>query len=354
MRHKKLAAPLIKSLIFVAFTGLATTILAVSIAQVNVGATHSYSARFTDASGLHSGDSVRIAGVQIGRVDKVGVTDRRLAKVTFSIEKDRTLPATVTATIKYVNLVGQRYVELDRGAGAAGVGAGAQGELRPGATIPVERTKPALDLTELFNGFRPLMQALSPGDVNKLADSIIQVFQGEGSTMETLLSTVGSLTSTLASKDQVIGQVVGNLNSVIEDLNGRSDKVVSLVTTLRRLVSGLAEDRGPIGEAIGALDDLTQSTAGLLQDGRAPLKKDVDRLGWLSQNLADESDTVEKFLNTLPVKMQAIGRLGSYGSWMNLYLCEADLKGVTYKKYEGETPLPDPTGIPATAQRCKP
>lgn len=351
MRHRKLAGPLIKSLIFVAFTGLATTILAVSIAQVNVGATRSYSARFTDASGLHSGDSVRIAGVQIGRVDKVGVTDRRFAKVTFSIEKDRTLPASVTATIKYVNLVGQRYVELDRGVGAPG--AGAQGELRPGATIPVERTKPALDLTELFNGFRPLMQALSPGDVNKLADSIIQVFQGEGSTMETLLSTVGSLTSTLASKDQVIGQVVGNLNSVIDDLNGRSDKVVGLVTTLRRLVSGLAEDRGPIGEAIGALDDLTQSTAGLLQDGRAPLKKDVDRLGRLSQNLADESATVEKFLNTLPVKMQAIGRLGSYGSWMNLYLCEADLKGVTYKQYPDAKPSP-PTGIPVTAQRCKP
>jgi phospholipid/cholesterol/gamma-HCH transport system substrate-binding protein len=346
MRHKKLAGPLIKSLIFVAFTGLATTILAVSIAQVNVGATRSYSARFTDASGLHAGDSVRIAGVQIGRVDKVGVTDRRLAKVTFSIEKDRTLPASVTATIKYVNLVGQRYVELDRGAGA-------QGELRPGATIPVERTKPALDLTELFNGFRPLMQALSPGDVNKLADSIIQVFQGEGSTMETLLSTVGSLTSTLASKDQVIGQVVGNLNSVIEDLNGRSDKVVSLVTTLRRLVSGLAEDRGPIGEAIGALDDLTQSTAGLLQDGRAPLKKDVDRLGRLSKNLADEQATVQKFLDTLPVKMQAIGRLGSYGSWMNLYLCEADLSGVTYKPYPDSSPKP-PTGIPVTASRCKP
>ncbi|MBO2455889.1 MCE family protein [Actinomadura barringtoniae] len=361
MRHRKLAGPLIKSLLFVAFTGLATTILAVSIAQVNVGATHSYSARFTDASGLHSGDSVRIAGVQIGRVDKVGVTDRRLAKVTFSIEKDRTLPATVTATIKYVNLVGQRYVELDRGAGVPGAGAGGgagggggagAGELRPGSTIPVERTKPALDLTELFNGFRPLMQALSPGDVNKLADSIIQVFQGEGSTMETLLSTVGSLTSTLASKDQVIGQVVGNLNSVIEDLNGRSDKVVGLVTTLRRLVSGLAEDRGPIGEAIGALDDLTQSTAGLLQDGRAPLKKDVDRLGRLSQNLADESSTVEKFLNTLPVKMQAIGRLGSYGSWMNLYLCEADLHGVTYKQYPDAKPSP-PTGIPVTAARCK-
>ncbi|GAA2583200.1 MCE family protein [Actinomadura fulvescens] len=348
MKSRGLARPLIKSLLFVAFTGLATAVLAVSIAQTNVGATNSYTARFTDASGLRKGDSVRVAGVQIGRVDNVSVTDRRVAKVKFSVERDREIPASATATIKYVNLVGQRYVEIDRGTGATGT-------LRPGATIPVERTKPALDLTQLFNGFRPLMQALSPNDVNKLAESIIQVFQGEGGTMETLLTTVGSLTSTIAAKDQVIDQVVANLNGVLDTLNGRSDRVVDLVGTLQKLVSGLAADRKPIGEAVGALDDLARSTAGLLEAGRAPLKKDVAELGRLSQNLADESATVEKFLNTLPVKMNAIGRLGSYGSWMNLYLCEARVTGVSYQHFPPEPQRPNPTGIPITpesAPRC--
>ncbi|MFG2003289.1 MCE family protein [Spirillospora sp. NPDC048911] len=349
MKSRSMARPLIKSLLFVVFTGLATAVLAVSIAQTDVGATRSYTARFTDASGLRKGDSVRVAGVQIGRVDKVGVTDRRVAKVRFSVERDREIPASATATIKYVNLVGQRYVEIERGAGATGA-------LRPGGTIPLERTRPALDLTQLFNGFRPLMQALSPNDVNKLAESIIQVFQGEGGTMETLLSTIGSLTSTVAAKDQVIDQVVGNLNGLLDTLNGRTDRVVDLVGTLQRLVSGLAADRKPIGEAVGALDDLARSTAGLLEAGRAPLKKDVAQLGRLSQNLADESDTVEKFLNTLPVKMNAIGRLGSYGSWMNLYLCEAKLSGATYQQFP-DARRPPPTGIPITREstpRCKP
>lgn len=345
MRRKGLLAPLIKSLLFVAVTLIATAVLAISIAQTNVGATHAYKARFTDASGLRKGDSVRIAGVQIGRVDDVSVVEHRIAQVRFSIEKNRRLPASSTATIKYVNLVGQRYVELGQGTGQAGF-------LNPGATIPSYRTQPALNLTELFNGFQPLLQALSPGDVNKLSSSIVQVFQGEGTTMESLLSTVGSLTSTIASKDQVIGQVIRNLNLVVNTLNGRSTQLVDLVGTLRRLVTGLSADRLPIGEAVSALDDLTNTAAGLLQVGREPLKKDIGQLGRLSRNLADDSATVEKFLKLLPVKMQAIGRLGSYGSWMNLYLCEAKLTGATYKPFPDSAP-PPPTGIPLAASRCK-
>ncbi|MCP2339123.1 MCE family protein [Actinomadura rupiterrae] len=345
MKSRSMMKPLVKSLLFTAFTGLATAVLAVSIAQTQVGATDSYKARFSDASGLRSGDSVRVAGVQIGRVNHVSVTDRRVALVTFSVEHGRSVPLTATATIKYLNLVGQRYVELDRGAGGTG-------ELKPGSTIPLDRTRPALDLTQLFNGFRPLMQALSPGDVNKLADSLVKVFQGEGPTMETLLTTVGSLTKTIANRDQVIGEVVTNLNAVLSDLNGRSGRLVDLVTTLRKLVSGLASDRQAIGDAVSALDDLTNSTAGLLGEGRQPLRADIDKLGALSKNLADNSGTVERFLRMLPTKTATLTRLGSYGSWMNLYMCEARLSGVSYKQYD-DSHRPPPTGIPLTEARCR-
>lgn len=344
MKRKSLARPLAKSLAFVVVTVLATGLLALSIGRFGAGDTVSYKARFTDASGLRDGDGVRIAGVEVGRVEDIDVVDRRTAEVTFAVERGRALPATATATIKYLNLIGQRYVALDRGTGAAGT-------LRPGATIPVERTTPALNLTQLFNGFRPLFQALSPGDVNKLAGSLVQVLQGEGGTVEGLLSTIGSLTGGIAAKDRVIGQVVDNLNAVLDTVNARDDELGTLVSTLRRLVSGLASDRTAIGEAISALDDLAGTTAGLLRDGRGPLKRDIEQLGRLSANLADESDTVGRFLETLPVKMEAIGRVASYGSWLNLYMCEATVTGVVYEQYPGEE-HPPPTGVPATDARC--
>ncbi|MFV2176023.1 MCE family protein [Actinomadura sp. LOL_016] len=344
MKRRSLARPLVKSLAFVVVTVVATGVLALSIGRFGARDTVSYKARFTDASGLRDGDGVRIAGVEVGRVEDIDVVDRRTAEVTIAVRRGRELPATATATIKYLNLIGQRYVALDRGTGAAGT-------LRPGATIPVERTTPALNLTQLFNGFQPLFQALSPGDVNKLAGSLVQVLQGEGGTVEGLLSTIGSLTGGIAAKDRVIGQVIGNLNAVLDTVNARDDELGTLVSTLRRLVSGLASDRTAIGEAIGALDALAGTTAGLLRDGRAPLKRDIEQLGRLSRNLADESGTVDRFLETLPVKMEAIGRVASYGSWLNLYMCEAAVTGVTYEQYPGEE-HPPPSGVPLTDARC--
>ncbi|MEO5874665.1 MAG: MCE family protein [Streptosporangiaceae bacterium] len=344
MKRKGIAAPLTKSLVFVAVTSLATGVLAVSIAQTDSGDRAAYNARFSDASGLRAGDSVRIAGVEVGRVEKISVVDHRIARVRFTVERDRKLPSSASATIKYLNLVGQRYIQIDQGAGDLA-------PMTPGGTIPVERTTPALDLTVLFNGFKPLFQALSPQDVNALATSIVKVMQGEGGTVESILSTVGSLTGTIAGKDDVIGQVIDNLNATLKTINTRSDNLVDLITTMQKLVSGLARDRKPIGNAIGALDALARSTAGLLQVGREPFKQDLAQLKRLSGNLDREAPTLDRFLKNLPVKLENLTRLGSYGSWLNFYICQATVTGAAYQEVPGE-PQPPLTGVPNTAARC--
>ncbi|MFD3936021.1 MCE family protein [Streptomyces sp. NPDC058611] len=342
-RRRPLTGPLVKSLIFVLVTALATTVLALSIANTGVSSdTRSYKALFTDATGLIDGDSVRISGVKVGEVTGVRVVDRRTAQVTFRIREDRTLPGSVTAAVKYLNMVGQRYIALDRGSGDVG------GTLRPGATIPLDRTTPALDMTLLFNGFKPLFEGLSPGDVNDLAGSLIQVLQGEGGTVDSLIRHIGSLTHTVAAKDKVIGQVVTNLNTVLDTLNSREAAFDDLVVTLQKLVTGFNGDRKPLGAAVQAMGDLTTATAGLLQDGRAPLKQSIGELGRLSNTLGDHTPQIEDFLHRTPAKMAALARLSSYGSWFNLYLCEARVSGVSTS--DGSKP---PTGIVVTESRCR-
>jgi phospholipid/cholesterol/gamma-HCH transport system substrate-binding protein len=342
VKRRSLAGPIVKSLIFILVTALATTVLAISIAGSGVGDTSGYNARFTDTTGLASGDTVRIAGVKVGQVDSIKVVDHRVAQVHFSVQRGRRLPGTATATIKYLNMVGQRYIDLEQGAGPVG------GVLRPGQTIPLSRTTPALDLTQLFDGFQPLFQGLSPKDVNQLAGEIIQVLQGEGGTVDSLISNVGSLTTTLAAKDQVIGQVIDNLNSVLTTVNTREAGFNDLVTALQQLVSGFSSDREPIGQSITALSQLTTSTAGLLDDGRQPLKNSITQLGRVSTNLADSSPQLQDFLRKTPQKFTAIGRLSSYGSWLNLYLCQATVAGVTTS--DGSKA---PTGIAITESRCR-
>ena len=144
----------------------------------------------------------------------------RSREVTFNVDSDRPLAVSTQAPIRYRNLVGQRYVALTEGAGSGRA-------LTEDGTIPLEQTQPALDLTVLFNGFKPLFAALYPQDVNAFAFEIIQMLQGEGGNVNTLLAHTASLTSTLADRDEVIGRTINNLNAVLGTVDERDDQLSS-------------------------------------------------------------------------------------------------------------------------------
>ncbi|RRO12993.1 MCE family protein [Saccharopolyspora rhizosphaerae] len=351
MNGISIRGPLTKFLIFVVITALAAGLLVMTIANQDLRSANSYTARFTDVTALNEGDEVRISGVKVGEVENIELVDNKVAEVKFNVA-DRRLPSTVTATIKYRNLVGQRYIALEQGSTSNGSGGAAGrtvqgGFLPPGGMIPLERTKPALDLTVLLGGFKPLFQALSPEDVNKLSYEIIQVLQGEGGTVESLLSHTASLTTTIASRDQVIGEVINNLNGVLDTVNARDQRLSELVGQLRQVVSGLAQDRESIGSAITAMDGLTNTTAGLLQDARPGLKQDIEGLGQLSKNLNDHEQLVDRVLHNMPNKIESLSRSASHGSWFNFFLCEASGNvGV------GKANLPLPLA-PVTQPRCQ-
>ncbi|HWC84293.1 MAG TPA: MCE family protein [Pseudonocardiaceae bacterium] len=315
MNGRSLVGPLVKISLFTVITVFLTGVLGLTIANLQLGPTTGYSAEFTDVTGLNTGDDVRISGVKVGSVTSIGVVDHKYARIGFEIDAGRKLPAAVTATVKYRNLVGQRYIALGTDVGDPNA------TLAPGATIPLARTAPALNLTVLFNGFKPLFQALNPNDVNTLAYEIIQVLQGEGGTVDDLLSHTASLTSTIANRDQVIGQTIDNLNSVLGTVNAHSGQFSDLINQLQQLVSGLAAERQPIGDAISALGNLTTATAGLLSNARAPLQTDIANLGTLSKTLSDSSDLVQHFVSFLPTKLAKLTPAVSYGSWFNYFNC---------------------------------
>ncbi|MQA60398.1 MAG: MCE family protein [Actinophytocola sp.] len=336
--------PLVKLIIFIVITVVTTAILGISIANINMTKTSTYTARFSDATLLLENDDVRISGVRVGQVTDVRVADRNQAEVEFAVDAGKRLPTSTTATVKFRNLVGQRYVSLDPGPEADGPPLPNDGSGR----IPIENTRPALDLTELFNGFRPLFTALSPKDINQLSYQIIQVMQGEGGTVESLLAHTASLTTTLAEKDQVIGEVINNLNVVLDTLNAKGPQVKETVDTLQRLVSGLAEDAKPIGDAVESIDDLARTTSGFLTDARKPLKDDIAELGRATKLLNDNEDLIEHWITFGPEKYTTIGRTASYGSWFNFYVCSSE---VTLRLPGGAPPVEfEPT--PPPRERC--
>jgi phospholipid/cholesterol/gamma-HCH transport system substrate-binding protein len=326
---------LIKLAVFVVVTLFLTVVLASTIGSFGISNTRSYKALFTDATALEKGDDVRVAGVKAGQVtgikvvsDPTSTDGAKVAQVSIAVASNVTIhQGSELLQLRYRNLVGQRYIALTPGS----VGP----EVQKGETIPLSQTKPALDLTLLLNGFKPLFRGLTPEDVNRLSYEIIQTLQGEGGTVDTLVAHTASLTNTIADKDAVVGSVIDNLDTVLTTVAQRDGELSDLVVQLQRLVSGLAQDRHAISDSLQGIDDLATATIGLLHPARPLIQADVQQLGKLTKVLSDTRDTIDKELKILPVKLNQIIRTATYGGWFNFYLCAGD----------GHIILPDGTTI---------
>jgi len=308
----------IKLGIFTVVSVLVTGLLAVIMGNIGLGDTREYHAIFSSASNLEKGDDVRVAGVNVGEVKKVEHYQRTMAKVTFTAEKGVELTTASTAEIRFLNLIGDRYLALEEGSRAEDAE-----PLAAGATIPVSHTSPSLDLTVLFNGFKPLFQALTPEQVNELSMNLVQVLQGEGGTVRGLLEHTASLTDALADRDQLIGEVVTNLGETLDTVNEHHEQLSSLVVELRDWMRDLAADRETIGDSLGNISALTETVADLLRRGRPLLKKDIAELRGLAKllNRPGQRAQLVDLLERMPEVMEDQTRTGTYGSWYQYYIC---------------------------------
>ena len=309
-------AALVKLLIFMLVTALATGVLVITVGNLTFGAKREYHAVFTDATGVVKGDDVRIAGVKVGTVTGIEIVDRSRARISFDVAESSPLTGGTTAAIRYRNLVGQRYLALEEGVGSTE-------QLDEGDTIPLERTTPALDLTVLFNGFKPLFQALSPADVNQLSQEIVQVFQGEGGTLESLLGHTASVTSTLAERDEVISSLITNLNDVLDHLGDRDRQLSRLIVNFKTLVGGLKKDRRALLGSLEQISALSNETADLVTGIKDPFVEDIKQLRRLAGNIDANKGELDRAMQVLPIKLEKIGRTATYGSWFNFFLCHA-------------------------------
>jgi phospholipid/cholesterol/gamma-HCH transport system substrate-binding protein len=250
------------------------------------------------------------------------------AEVSFSVNTDVPVTTTTRIEVHYLNLVGQRYLAL-----VETPGAGARQS--PNAVIPASRTAPAIDLTALFNGFKPLFQAITPRNVNAFALEIIKTLQGEGGTVQSLLTQTASLTNTVADRDSVIGQVVNNLVTVLGTVQKRNAGLNETIVQLQRLVTGLAGDRGTIAASLSHIDDLATSSTKLIAGVRPFLPSDLKSLAQLAHNLnttkdPDGQNTLAGELAREPAKLNRIIRTASYGGYFNFWLCQLNVAGLPF------------------------
>ncbi|MGH3678037.1 MAG: virulence factor Mce family protein [Mycobacterium sp.] len=299
---------------------LFTAIIIVVFGQMRFDRTTGYSAIFSSASGLRAGQFVRASGVEVGKVSKVELIDgAQRVKVDFDVERDLPLFDGSMASIRYLNLIGDRYLELKRG--------DSDQRLAAGGTIPIERTEPALDLDALIGGFRPLFRALDPEKVNNIAQSIITIFQGQGGTINDILDQTAELTSALADRDQAIGEVIRNLNTVLDTTVKHQQQFDETLNDFEVLISGLKNRADPIASSVADISDAAGTIGDLLADNRPVLQNTVAHLETIQQPLVDQKDKLNDILVRLPTALKIIGRAGGiYGDFFNFYACDISLK----------------------------
>jgi phospholipid/cholesterol/gamma-HCH transport system substrate-binding protein len=308
------------------------------------GSTSDYSAIFTDASSLETGDSVRVAGVRVGTVDQVALRSDNTVVVSFDADNDVVLTTGTRAAVRYLNLVGDRYLELVDGPGSTRV-------ISRGAQIPADRTQPALDLDLLLGGLKPVIRGLDPADVNALTNALLQIFQGQGDTLQSLLSRTSSFSNSLADNNTALEQLVDHLDTVLATLGKEGERFSGTLDKFERLTTELANDGDTIGTAIDSLSAGTASIAELLSNARPPLAATIDQLNRVAPLIDKDKGLIDVALQRAPENYRKLARVGSYGSFLNYYLCGisirvTDLQGRTavfpwIKQRDGRCAEPD-------------
>jgi len=298
---------------------LTAGLLYLTLGEIRLGPANDFKVEMEDVSGLEAGDIVRVAGVRVGQVNGLEVIAGNKVLVSFHVEDDQELTDKTQVLVRYENLLGDRYLELQQPP-ATGT------PLEPGATIPASRATPALDLDVLLNGFRPLFRGLRPDQVNELATNLIATLQGRGGTVQSLLQQTGALTNGLADDSLAITSLIDNLNVLLGSLDSRDTQLRQTIGEFRRLVTGLAEDRDPITDSVVAINEMASELSGLFASARGPFKSTVIAVDQLARLLNTNTKTLTKVLDSLPAAYQVLDRVGSHGTFFNFYLCAAQVR----------------------------
>jgi phospholipid/cholesterol/gamma-HCH transport system substrate-binding protein len=298
---------------------LVAAMLVVVFGQFRFASEEDYHATFTDASRLKAGQDVRIAGVPVGKVGAVKLNPDNTVDVAFNVDKRYQLYTSTRAVVRYQNLVGDRYLEITAG----------PGELRkipPGSTIPRENTQPALDLDALLGGLRPVLKGLDGAKINEVSNAVMELLQGQGGALSTLLSTTSAFTENLAARDQLIGDVINNLNTALGTVDEKGAQFDASVDQLQKLLTGLAQGRDPIAGAIQPLATAENDLTDMLQKSRRPVQGVIENVRPFAQRFDERKADVNKVIEPLAENYLRLNALGAYGSFFNIFYCSTRLK----------------------------
>ncbi|BBZ15406.1 MlaD family protein [Mycobacterium branderi] len=220
-------------------------LVANAITQPTATDVRTYTAEFTDVSGLHLDADVRVRGVRVGKVQSVELKRRRgqsIAAVRFTLDKRYGVVSGTRLAVKYQALTGLRYVDVENPTESYSTA-----DLVTHVTTAM--TQPSFDITALFNGLQPVLATLNPDELNTFTANAASYLSGDGSGLASMLESIRKLTRFVSDRERVIATLMHNLSEISDVMGGHSKDLIQLVDWVNRPVNG----------ALDALDEFRKS-----------------------------------------------------------------------------------------------
>ncbi|MDQ4111146.1 MAG: MCE family protein [Actinomycetota bacterium] len=275
-----------------------------------IGGGTTYYANFSEAGGLKTGDEVRVAGVRVGKVDSIEL-DGNQVKVGFKIREKVNFGENSGAGVRVKTLLGDMFLELQ----PAG-----EGQMKAGATIPVDRTESPYDVVQAFEGLADTSANIDKDQLAAALTTLADLTRSTPEEFQAALTGVSALSRNLAAKDERIESLLTQLDRVTKVLDERDEDLIALMNDANQLFMALVERREAVHNLLLSTQQLSKELSQLVDDSRADLKPALESLDVILDVFTKNEENLEKSLQLMAPFYRVFNNTLGNGPWWDTYV----------------------------------
>ena len=269
----------------------------------------SYTAEFSDASGIHRGNMVQVGGIRVGRVQDVSLEGTKVV-VRFEVEHGVEFGKESEASIEVLNLLGEKYLQLT----PAG-----EGQLGEDTPIPVERTRSAYDIVGVFGDLTTTTEQIDKDQLVEALDIVSDTVDSGAPGIEASRTGISRLSETVASRDQQIKALLASSQSVSALLADRSADLVDLMRSSDLVFAEVRRRKDAIHRLLVNARSLAVELRGVVTDNQAEIGPALAEVDDLLALLNGKEKELKATLDALGPYVSILGNIIGTGPWFDAY-----------------------------------
>jgi phospholipid/cholesterol/gamma-HCH transport system substrate-binding protein len=267
-----------------------------------------YSAYFSEASGLITGGDVQVAGLKVGTVSSIALDSGKVL-ITFDVSDDVRIGDRSEAAIKTKAILGTKVLDVTT-----------RGDRPLSGPIPLERTRPAYQLTDVLSDLSTTVKGLDTDQLNQSLTTLAQTFAETPDNVKIAVNGVARISQTLNERDNQLRDLLANANKATTVLADRSDKIVGLIRNTNALLATLQTQSSALDHISANVSALAHQLSGFIDDNRAQLRPALDKLNGALTIIDNRKADLQSTIKKLNAYAMSLGEAVSAAPFFKAYI----------------------------------